>query len=127
VLNAGDIDWETARSLDIRTAEEIPFLPVSERSHRENLKLISDADVCILVNIPFGRGNLKNLEAVSYAMEQQKPVLIIEEQDIGERDFTGGRAAFLYNGLKEKGAIVLRDNGAVPDALRDLTAEKQPL
>jgi iron complex transport system ATP-binding protein len=120
VLNLGDVDWETARFLDIRMAEEIPFLPISERSHQENIKLISDADVCILVNIPFGRGNLKNLEAVSLALEQSKPVLIIEEQDIKERDFTGGKATLLYNDLKGKGAVVLRDKTAVLDKLQDL-------
>lgn len=123
VLNAGDVDWETARFLDMRMAEEIPFLPVSEKSYQENIKLIRAADVCILVNIPFGRGNLKNLEALSLALEQSKPVLIIEEQDIEERDFTGGTAAQLYNGLKEKGAVVLRDKAAVPDVVRDLLTE----
>lgn len=119
VLNTGDVDWETARFLDIRMAEEIPFLPVSEQSHRENIKLLTEADVCILANIPFGRGNLKNLEAVSLALEQSKPVLIIEGQDIKERDFTGGEAELLYNGLKEKGALVLRDEAAVLNKLRD--------
>ncbi|MBP7332444.1 MAG: putative siderophore transport system ATP-binding protein YusV [Firmicutes bacterium ADurb.Bin373] len=119
VLNAGDVDWETARFLDIRMAEEIPFLPVSEQSHQENIKLLTEADVCILVNIPFGRGNLKNLEAVSLALEQSKPVLIIEGQDIKERDFTDGKAEVLYNGLKEKGALVLRDEAAVLNKLRD--------
>lgn len=118
VLNSGDVDWETARFLGVKMAEEIPFLPVSERSHQENTKLIGNADVCILVNIPFGRGNLKNLEAVSLALEQSKHVLIIEEQDIGERDFTGGKAALLYSGLKEKGAVVLRDKTAAIDWLR---------
>ncbi len=119
VLNSGDVDWETARFLNIKMAEEIPFLPVSERSHQENIKLISDADICILVNIPFGRGNLKNLEALTLALEHAKPVLIIEEQDIEARDFTGGKAALLYNVLKEKGAVVLRDKILVLDWLRE--------
>jgi iron complex transport system ATP-binding protein len=120
VLNSGDIDWETARFLDIKVAEEIPFLPISERSHNENINLINEAAACILVNIPYGRGNLKNLEAVSLALEQSKPVLIIEEQDIEERDFTGGKAVLLYNAIKEKGAVVLHDKTALLDKLRDL-------
>ncbi|NLI13644.1 MAG: heme ABC transporter ATP-binding protein [Peptococcaceae bacterium] len=119
VLNSGDIDWETANFLGIQLAEEIPFLPISERSHNENIKLINEAAACILANIPFGRGNLKNLEAVSLALEQSKPVLIIEETDIEERDFTGGKAASLYNGLKEKGAVVLREKILVLDWLQD--------
>ncbi|MDD4767161.1 MAG: heme ABC transporter ATP-binding protein [Desulfotomaculaceae bacterium] len=126
VLNAGDVDWETARFLDIRMVEEIPFLPVSERSHQENIELLADADICILANIPFGWGNLKNLEAVSFALEQSKSVLIIEEQDIKERDFTDGKAELLYNGLKKKGAVVLRDEAAVLNTLGDLLAVKPP-
>jgi iron complex transport system ATP-binding protein len=119
VLNVGDVDWEAARFLDIKMAQEIPFLPISEHSHQENIKLTGSADVCVLVNIPFGRGNLKNLEALSLALEKSKPVLLIEEQDIEERDFTGGKAAMLYNRLKEKGAVVLRDKDALLDWLHD--------
>lgn len=127
VLNAGDVDWETARFLGIIVAEETPFLPISEANHQENLKLIGDAQACILANIPFGRGNLKNLEALSIALDHSIPVLIIEEQNIGERDFTGGKAALLYNGLKEKGAFVLHDKAAMMDALKDLlTVKSQP-
>ena len=120
VLNSGDVDWETARFLGIKVAEETPFLPISERSHNENIKLINEAAACILVNIPYGRGNLKNLEAVSLAIEQSKPVLIIEEQAIEERDFTGGKAVLLYNRLKEKGAVILHDKTELLDKLRDL-------
>ncbi|MDD4334184.1 MAG: heme ABC transporter ATP-binding protein [Desulfotomaculaceae bacterium] len=126
VLNAGDVDWETAGFLDISMVDEIPFLPVSEQSHQKNIKLLADADVCILANIPFGWGNLKNLEAVSFALEQTKPVLIIEEQDIKERDFTDGRAGLLYNGLKKKGAVVLHNEAAVLKKLQDLLASKPP-
>ncbi|MFA4885764.1 MAG: hypothetical protein WC601_08320, partial [Desulfotomaculaceae bacterium] len=84
------------------------------------IKLINEAAACILVNIPYGRGNLKNLEAVSLAIEQSKPVLIIEEQAIEERDFTGGKAVLLYNRLKEKGAVILHDKTELLDKLRDL-------
>ena len=124
VLNAGDVDWETARFLGIRSADETPFLPISERSHQENLKLIDEAEACILVNIPFGRGNLKNLEALTFALERSIPVIIIEEQEIGERDFTGGKAAQIYNSLIEKGAVVLHDKAALTDILKDLMPVK---
>jgi iron complex transport system ATP-binding protein len=127
VLNAGDVDWETARFLGVKVAEETPFLPISEPRHQENLKLIRDARACILVNIPFGRGNLKNLEALSAALDHSIPVLILEEQEIGERDFTGGSATHIYNSLKEKGAVVLHDKTALMDTLKDmLSVKNQP-
>ncbi len=122
VLNAGDIDWERARSLGLMLAEEAPFCSISDRSHRENLELIKSADVCILVNIPFGRGNLKNLEAVSLALDWGKPVLLVEEQGIDVRDFTGGRATRIYNELKGKCAVVLREEDEVLDVLFRLLA-----
>lgn len=120
VLNAGDIDWETASFLDLRMTEEDPFSDISDRSHKENLEMLRRADACVLVSIPFGRGNLKNLEAASRACEWGKPVLLVEEQEIEERDFTGGEAAQRYNQLKRQGAFVLRDRAEVPDVLAGL-------
>ncbi len=109
VINAGDIDWETAGLLGIETAEEVPFSLISNKSHAENIRLIKSADACIMVSIPFGRGNLKNLEALALARDWGKPVLVVEERDIGERDFTGGQAGLMYNELKKKGAVVFKD------------------
>ncbi|HPU35833.1 MAG TPA: hypothetical protein PLA91_03450 [Bacillota bacterium] len=100
--------------------EEAPFSDISDRSYRENLEMIQRADACVLVSIPFGRGNLKNLEAVSLARAWGKPVLLVEEQAIEERDFTGGEAVRRYNQLKEQGAVVLQDGAAVPDVLAGL-------
>jgi len=120
VLNIGDIDWETAKHLGLEMTEEAPFSDISDRSYRENLEMIQRADACVLVSIPFGRGNLKNLEAVSLARAWGKPVLLVEEQAIEERDFTGGEAVRRYNQLKEQGAVVLQDGAAVPDVLAGL-------
>lgn len=117
VLNNGDIDWETARSLGMTVAEEDPFSSITEKSHQENLELIKNADVCIMASIPFGRGNIKNLEAVMLALAWGKPVLLLEEQDIAERDYTGGKAVLLYNELKSKGAVVNQDESAVVETL----------
>lgn len=124
VLNVGDIDWETAQHLELEMTEEAPFSDISERSYRENLEMILRADACVLVGIPFGRGNLKNLEAALRARVRGKPVLLVEEREIGERDFTGGEATQLYNQLKQLGAVVLRDSSEVPGALAGLLAAR---
>jgi iron complex transport system ATP-binding protein len=117
VLNTGDIDLETARSLALTTAEDDPFSPITERSHKENLKLIKAADVCIMASIPFGTGNVKNLEAVSLALARGKPVLLLEEQKIEERDYTGGQAMLLYDELKNKGAVVAQSAADILETL----------
>ncbi len=120
VLNTGDIDWETAKLLELRLAEEAPFSLISDQSHEENLELIKGADACVMAGIPFGHGNLKNLEAVCLAWEWGKPVLLIEEQQIEERDFTGGRASLIYEELKKKGAVVLQGTAGIQHALAEL-------
>jgi len=120
VINAGDVDWETARLLGIETAEEAPFCLISKNSHEENIRLIKSADACIMVSIPFGRGNLKNLEALSLARDWGKPVLVLEERDIGERDFTGGQAGQIYDELKKKGAVVLKDKHEILKRLKKI-------
>lgn len=120
VLNVGDIDWEAAQHLELEMTEEAPFSDISERSYRENLEMIQRADACVLVGIPFGRGNLKNLEAVLKARIRGKPVLLVEERQIVERDFTGGEATLKYNQLKQRGAVVLRDGSEVPEVLAGL-------
>lgn len=120
VLNSGDLDWETAKSLEINMAEEDPFSSITERSHKENLELIKNADACILAAIPFGTGNIKNMEAVLLALAWGKPVLLVEEQKIEERDYTGGQAVLLYNELKSKGAVISRGAAAVLETLPPL-------
>ncbi len=104
VLNNGDTDSETARNLGLKVVEELPFSPVSEEKHRENLKVIKGCDLVVLANVPFGRGNVKNLEASQYAVEQGIPVVIYDGVEISRRDFTGGEAAKIFQGIKEKGA-----------------------
>ncbi len=104
VLNGGDTDSETARNLGLSVVEELPFSPVSEEKHQENLGMIKDSDLVILANVPFGKGNIKNLEAAEYAVEQGIPAVIYDGLEITRRDFTGGEAAGIFHRIKEKGA-----------------------
>jgi len=106
VLNKGDVDLETAKTLDIPVIEEVPFMPVSQASHCLNLEMIQKADACLVACIPFGHGNLKNLEAVAFALDEGKPVFFMEENknDLALRDYTGGKAEKLYHELIKRGA-----------------------
>jgi len=106
VLNAIDTDHETHQHLGISIVSEAPFSPISCEMHEANLGLIDQADVVVLTNVPFGYGNLKNLEAAEFALEN-KPVLLIEGAPIEQRDFTQGEAKKIYTRLKSNGAIVL--------------------
>jgi len=106
VLNVIDTDHETLQHLGIPMVSEAPFSPISCETHKANLGLIDQANVVVLTNVPFGYGNLKNLEAAEFALEN-KPVLLIEETPIEQRDFTQGEAKKIYTRLKSNGAIVL--------------------
>ncbi len=120
VLNAGDVDWEHARSLGLEVAEEAPFCPISGESHRRNLELIEKAGAVVVANIPFGNGNLKNLEAAGAALGAGIPVIVVEEEPIEERDFTGGLAAALYREIIRKGARLVSDALILPSCLEAL-------
>ncbi|MGE5578131.1 MAG: heme ABC transporter ATP-binding protein [Syntrophothermus sp.] len=104
VLNRQDSDSEVAAMLDIAVAEAPPFSPVGETEHAVNLRMIDDAQAVILADIPFGRGNLRNLEAAQEALKREKPVAVCDFRPIAARDFTDGEAERLYTSLIEQGA-----------------------
>jgi len=106
VLNQNDTDWDTAKMLGIEIIEEKPFSGISEKNHLRNLELIRQAEFVAMTDIPFGNGNLRNLEAAMEAVDYGIPVAMIDQDRIKERDFTDGKATQLYNLLKVKGITV---------------------
>lgn len=109
VLSRNDTDYDTAKTLSIDVIEEKPFSYITEKKHQQNLEFIRQADFVVLTDIPFGEGNLYNLEAVRWAMEHGIPVLMIEGNKIEGRDFTGGKATQLYNMLKTRRSILVKN------------------
>ena len=109
VLNVLDTDFETAQFLKIPVTSEAPFSPITEKTHKANLAMISEASTVVLTSVPFGYGNLQNLEAALAALERGIPTFVIEEVPIERRDFTKGKAKALLNELKSKGAQFVKD------------------
>lgn len=100
VVNEGDLDWKKAENLGINIVDIEPYGIITEESHTRNLELAFSADVVILCNTPFGNGNLKNLEAVKYAVEKKKKVLIIGDKEFSHRDYTENKVAtMIFNDL----------------------------
>jgi len=120
VLNILDTDYEGACMLGVDVIVEAPFSPITNESHEVNLKKIDDVDAVILSNIPFGYGNIKNLEASVTALKKGKTVIVVENNSIEERDFTGGIAKALYKELKEKGAIFVNDYNQIPQIIEKI-------
>lgn len=118
VLNVGDHDWETAKNLGINCIEEIPFSPISLEKHRENLRLIKESDLVILADVPFGKGNLKNLESALFAAQKGVPVYIYEGTEISLRDYTGGEAIEIFQKVKELGAKEIKREKELQEELK---------
>ena len=102
VISQGDSDGESARVFGIPAVFNPPFTPIREEALRANQQLIQSSDWTILCSLPFGQNNLANLQAAGCA----KRLLIIEDETIEKRDYTGGKALEVYNQLKKQ-AVVL--------------------
>ena len=96
VLNQGDTDLSTALALGAEAIVVPPFARIDNASHWRNMELAAQADCCLVANVPFGQGNLLNLEAAAVASR----LVLVDDRPIEQRDFTGGAATALYCRLK---------------------------
>jgi iron complex transport system ATP-binding protein len=123
ILNVLDTDFETAQFLKIPVITEAPFSPITGKTHKANLAMMSKASTVVLTSVPFGYGNLQNLEAALAAVERGIPTFVIEEVPIEKRDFTGGKAKALLTELKSKGAEFVKDQNELLSML-NVSVEK---
>lgn len=115
VLNVLDSDYDAAAQLKIKTVSEAPFSPITPESYAQALDMMRKADAIVVSDVPFGWGNLKNLQAVLEALDS-KPVMLVEN-DNGERDFTGGEAAHMLDRIKASGAVIVKNDEALIEIL----------
>ena len=109
VLNVLDTDFATAQYLKVPVTTEAPFSPVTKKTLEANLGMISRASIVVLTSVPFGSGNLQNLEAAKEGLKQGTPTYVLEEVPMESRDFTGGRATILFAELRKMGAVFVKD------------------
>lgn len=106
VVNIGDSDWQEAGRLGIKVIEAPPFSTVGTGEAALNQEMMQKAEYIILAGIPFGTGNIRNLESVLEEAQRGARVLAIDNVDINERDYTGGRAALIYKKLLQSGVQI---------------------
>ncbi|MFP4142397.1 MAG: ABC transporter ATP-binding protein [Thermoplasmata archaeon] len=107
VLNVMDSDFEKADFLDIETVTEAPFSSITQESCKKNIQLIKNADVIIVTDFPVGEGNLANLEAVREGIRDDKELILIDPENIEERDYTERKkASGLYDRIKDENDFV---------------------
>jgi iron complex transport system ATP-binding protein len=109
VVNVADSDQLEAEALDLARVEEAPFCVIGEESHRRNCELAAAADVVVVTGIPYGHGNLRNLEAAARAREAGRRVLLVDQPPIANRDFAEGAAVARQAALVAAGAELCRD------------------
>jgi iron complex transport system ATP-binding protein len=91
VLNRGDLDTTVAEALGAETALEQPFSPVSREALDTARTLARKAAAVVLTSVPFGTGNLANLDLLEAAQAAGIPVFIMA--GIEDRDYTPTREA----------------------------------
>jgi hypothetical protein len=87
------------------------------------LVMINKASTVVLTSVPFGFGNLQNLEAAREALERGIPTFVIDEIPVERRDFTQGKAQALLAELKNKGAEFVKDQNELLSLL-NVSVEK---
>jgi len=91
VLNHGDSDADVTAALDIKSALEKPFSPVSRPVLDSALDMVKETDIVIVCGVPFGPGNTANLELANRALADGKRILL--RAGIENRDYSPGKAA----------------------------------
>ncbi len=120
IINLLDTDEETARALNLEIVSEQPFSPITESAYQRAQMLIRHSHAVLLTDVPFGHGNLRNLELALEAQQAGIPVYALAPRPIEERDFTGGEAARLWHALQNAGAQIFHDQPSLLSALQAL-------
>jgi iron complex transport system ATP-binding protein len=120
ILNLLDTDEETARALNLEVVSEEPFSPISERVYQRAIALLRRSHAVVLTDVPFGQGNLRNLQLALFAQQSGIPVYALNTRPIEERDFTEGEATQLWQQLLEAGAQLFDQQTALLNALQAL-------
>jgi len=103
-LNVLDSDYDTALQLGIPAVSEAPFSPITPEAYAQVVGLMKKADVIVISDVPFGWGNLKNLEA---ALASGRPVIMVEKNDIN--DFTNGSATAMVQKIRDNGGLTVKN------------------
>ena len=116
VLHLLDSDLETAESLGVLTAVEVPFAPIGEEARRRLRTLLDASMAVVIAPFPVGPSNLPNLEEARRTLGRA-PVLLADRPTDEEWDFTGGRARSLVEELRQRGARDFRGVEGMLEAL----------
>ncbi|GIW22137.1 MAG: iron ABC transporter ATP-binding protein [Candidatus Sericytochromatia bacterium] len=101
VLNIGDSDYIIAKKNNLEIIEEEPFSYIKDENIIKLRQKLNEVNYIYLSNVPFGKGNLANLQELFFAYKNGKHV-IMDKSNLKERDFTNGLALELLNQIEPK-------------------------
>jgi hypothetical protein len=91
--------------------------------------MINMAAIVVVTSVPFGYGNLSNLELALEATIRGVKTYVINEMPLEGRDFTGGKATTLLMEMKRYGAIFVDHPSELPtlvNATHDVIKMRKP-
>jgi iron complex transport system ATP-binding protein len=106
VLHGSDTDAAVAERLNLVRVSVPPFSTIDEESAEGCRSLMLAADLLVVCDAPFGRGNIANLHLALGAARAGVRTVLLEEIPIAERDFTGGEATELWGALRQVAEVV---------------------
>jgi iron complex transport system ATP-binding protein len=125
VLNIGDSDWQQAEQLGLKIVDEKPFSPIGLETHQRHLELLEKAEVLVISGVPFGYGNLLNLEAALEFGKKNRPIYILNETHYSKRDYTGGKASAYIQKLTALGAKIIDSQDDLGKLLKRAETKKE--
>ena len=102
VLSIGDLDWKVSKDFELKVAEDIPFTRISDDAYSINKKLAAEADYIVVTDFYIGKANIRNIEVLLEVELESKPILILGDDSIAQRDITEGVTLSLYNKIKSR-------------------------
>ena len=95
VLNQQDTDAQVAEALGVDVVLEKPFSPIGMAALEQAKVLAADAAAVIICEVPFGPGNLVNLEIADQVLRHGGRVLI-NDHHLENRDYSPNRQALAW-------------------------------
>jgi iron complex transport system ATP-binding protein len=121
VVNALDSDQLLAARLGLSVIAEAPFSAVSPESLAVLAETLRGVSAVVVGNVAWGSGNVGNLRALA-ALKPAPQIYLLADQPIADRDFTGGEAQALWEGLVADGARVLSQRELLIELGRPLSS-----
>lgn len=118
-LNRGDVDESVAEAIGAAFVALPPFGEIDAAAGNDVAQAFSEAVAVVVCPTPFGRANLRNLQA---ALDSGRPLVLVGEMG-PDRDFASGGATRLWERACAEGAVRVASEAEALEAVERLARE----